>query len=317
MKESIIIIGANGQIGTELAIALRKKFGAENVVTTDIREPQTKSSDENFEIANVLDKNGLDTLFQKYKPTQIYLLAAMLSATGEKYPEKAWELNMNGLLNVLDLAVTYNVSRIFWPSSIAVFGPHSPKINTEQYCVMDPNTIYGISKLAGERLIEWYQEHRGLDIRSVRYPGIISWKTEPGGGTTDYAVDIFYEALKTGNYTCFLSEDTALPMLYMDDAINATLKLMEAPKDSLTVRSSYNLGGMSFTPKELSEEIKKEIPEFTIDYKPDFRQQIADSWPASIDDSVAKKDWGLTYDFGISEMTKDMIKNLRVKLNKN
>ena len=315
MKESIIIIGANGQIGTELAIALRKKFGAENVVTTDIREPQIKSPDENFEIANVLDKNGLETLFQQYKPTQVYLLAAMLSATGEKYPEKAWELNMNGLLNVLDLAVSYKVSKILWPSSIAVFGPHSPKTNTEQYCVMDPNTIYGISKLAGERLIEWYQEHRGLDIRSVRYPGIISWKTEPGGGTTDYAVDIFYEALKTGTYACFLSENTALPMLYMEDAIRGTLELMDAPKESLSIRHSYNLGGITFTPKELAQEIKKILPNFAISYiENDPRQQIADSWPASLDDSYARKDWNWTPEFDIQKMTVDMIENLKNKI---
>ncbi|KKX46763.1 NAD-dependent epimerase [Sphingobacterium sp. IITKGP-BTPF85] len=231
MKESIIIIGANGQIGTELATALREKFGIENVVTSDIREPQNLKDGEIFETLNVLDKSAIESLFQKYKPTQVYLLAAMLSATGEIYPQKAWDLNMNGLLNVLDLAVEYKVSKIFWPSSIAVFGPHSPKTNTDQYCVMDPNTIYGISKLAGERLVEWYQENRGLDIRSIRYPGIISWKAEPGGGTTDYAVHIFYDALKKGTYECFLSEDTALPMLYMDDAIRGTLQLMDAPKE--------------------------------------------------------------------------------------
>ena len=304
MKESIIIIGANGQIGTELATALREKFGIENVVTSDIREPQNLKDGEIFETLNVLDKSAIESLFQKYKPTQVYLLAAMLSATGEIYPQKAWDLNMNGLLNVLDLAVEYKVSKIFWPSSIAVFGPHSPKTNTDQYCVMDPNTIYGISKLAGERLVEWYQENRGLDIRSIRYPGIISWKAEPGGGTTDYAVHIFYDALKKGTYECFLSEDTALPMLYMDDAIRGTLQLMDAPKESLTIRSSYNLTGVSFTPKELAEEIKKILPNFTITYSEnDPRQAIADSWPASIEDSAARADWNWKPAFDLAKLT--------------
>ncbi len=312
MKESIIIIGANGQIGTELATALREKFGIENVVTSDIREPQNLKDGEIFETLNVLDKSAIESLFQKYKPTQVYLLAAMLSATGEIYPQKAWDLNMNGLLNVLDLAVEYKVSKIFWPSSIAVFGPHSPKTNTDQYCVMDPNTIYGISKLAGERLVEWYQENRGLDIRSIRYPGIISWKAEPGGGTTDYAVHIFYDALKKGTYECFLSEDTALPMLYMDDAIRGTLQLMDAPKESLTIRSSYNLTGVSFTPKELAEEIKKILPNFTITYSEnDPRQAIADSWPASIEDSPARTDWNWKPAFDLAKLTVDMIENLK------
>lgn len=313
MKESIIIIGANGQIGTELATALREKFGTENVVTSDIREPQNLKDGEIFEALNVLDKSAMESLFEKYKPTQVYLLAAMLSATGEIYPQKAWDLNMNGLLNVLDLAVEYKISKIFWPSSIAVFGPHSPKTNTDQYCVMDPNTIYGISKLAGERLVEWYQEHRGLDIRSIRYPGIISWKAEPGGGTTDYAVHIFYDALKKGTYECFLSENTALPMLYMDDAIRGTLQLMDAPKESLTIRSSYNLTGVSFTPKELAEEIKKILPNFTITYtENDPRQVIADSWPASIEDSPAREDWNWKPAFDLAKLTSEMIENLKI-----
>ncbi|UIR55914.1 NAD-dependent epimerase/dehydratase family protein [Sphingobacterium sp. SRCM116780] len=312
MKESIIIIGANGQIGTELAIALREKFGPENVITSDIREPQNLKEGEIFEPLNVLDKSAIAFLFQKYKPTQVYLLAAMLSATGEVYPQKAWDLNMNGLLNVLDLAVEYKVSKIFWPSSIAVFGPHSPKTNTDQYCIMDPNTIYGISKLAGERLVEWYQEHRGLDIRSIRYPGIISWKAEPGGGTTDYAVHIFYDALRKGSYECFLSENTALPMLYMDDAIRGTLQLMDAPKESLTIRSSYNLTAVSFTPKQLAEEIKKILPNFVITYSEnDPRQAIADSWPASIEDSPARADWNWKPAFDLAKLTADMIENLK------
>lgn len=248
MKEVILMIGANGQIGSELAAALRVKFGNENVITSDIREPKEIAAGEIFETLNVLDKEAIKALILKYKPTQIYLLAAMLSATGEQYPQKAWDLNMNGLLNVLILAVELGIKKIFWPSSIAVFGPHSPKIDTPQYCVMDPNSIYGISKLAGERLCEYYHNKYGLDIRSIRYPGIISWRTEPGGGTTDYAVHIFFEAIRQGKYTSFLSESTELPMLYMDDAVRGTIELMDAPSDSLKIRSSYNLAGVSFTP---------------------------------------------------------------------
>lgn len=314
MKESIIMIGANGQIGTELAAALRKKYGAENVVTSDIRQPQAIAEDEIFETINVLDQDALIALFEKYKPTQVYLLAAMLSATGEQYPMKAWDLNMNGLLNVLNLCVEHKVQKVFWPSSIAVFGPHSPKENTDQYCVMDPNTMYGISKLAGERLIEYYNEKFNLDIRSVRYPGIISWKAEPGGGTTDYAVHIFYEALKNNRYECFLSEDTALPMLYMNDAIEGTLQLMDAPKEQLSVQSSYNITGISFTPKELALEIKKILPNFAITYSDnDPRQAIADSWPSSIEDSTARKDWGWQPRFDLAKLTQDMIDNLKTK----
>lgn len=314
MKDRVIIIGANGQIGTELALALRGKFGYENVITSDIREPKVLAENEVFETINVLDKEALTALFDKYKPTQIYLLAAMLSATGEQYPQKAWDLNMNGLLNVLDLSLEFKVNRLFWPSSIAVFGPHSPKKDTPQYCVMDPNSIYGISKLAGERLCEYYHEKFGLDVRSVRYPGIISWKTEPGGGTTDYAVHIFFEALKNGTYESFLSENTELPMLYMEDAIRGTLELMDTPEEQLTIRSSYNLAGISFTPKMIAEEIKKILPNFTITYAAhDPRQAIADSWPASIDDSSARKDWGWMPKFDLTEMTADMIQNLKNK----
>ena len=314
MKERVIIIGANGQIGTELALALRQKFGYENVITSDIREPKSLAENEIFEIINVLDKEALKALFDKYKPTQIYHLAAMLSATGEQYPQKAWDLNMNGLLHVLDLSLEFKVKRVFWPSSIAVFGPHSPKQDTPQYCTMDPNSIYGISKLAGERLCEYYHAKYGLDVRSIRYPGIISWKTEPGGGTTDYAVHIFFEALRNGTYDCFLSENTALPMLYMDDAIRGTLELMEAPEEQLTIRSSYNLAGISFTPKMIAEEIKKILPNFTITYSDnDPRQAIADSWPVSIDDSYAQKDWEWKPKFDLTEMTADMIQNLKNK----
>lgn len=316
MKECILMIGANGQIGSELAAALRLKFGNENVITSDIREPKEIASGEIFETLNVLDKEAIRALVQKYKPTQIYLLAAMLSATGEQYPMKAWDLNMNGLLNVLDLAVEFGIKKIFWPSSIAVFGPHSPKEQTPQYCVMDPNSIYGISKLAGERLCEYYHEKYGLDIRSVRYPGIISWRTEPGGGTTDYAVHIFFEAIRQGKYTSFLSENTELPMLYMDDAVRGTIELMDADPSKLSIRSSYNLAGISFTPKEIAEEIKKILPNFEISYSEnDPRQSIADSWPKSIDDSEARNDWGWAPTFDLTGMTKDMLDNLKIKLN--
>ena len=315
MKEVILMIGANGQIGSELAAALRVKFGNENVITSDIREPKEIAAGEIFETLNVLDKEAIKALILKYKPTQIYLLAAMLSATGEQYPQKAWDLNMNGLLNVLILAVELGIKKIFWPSSIAVFGPHSPKIDTPQYCVMDPNSIYGISKLAGERLCEYYHNKYGLDIRSIRYPGIISWRTEPGGGTTDYAVHIFFEAIRQGKYTSFLSESTELPMLYMDDAVRGTIELMDAPSDSLKIRSSYNLAGVSFTPKQIAKEIKKILPNFEISYSDnDPRQAIADSWPKSINDDEARADWGWQPTFGLAGMTKDMLENLKTKL---
>lgn len=315
MKEVILMIGANGQIGSELAAALRIKFGNENVITSDIREPKEIADGEIFETLNVLDKEAIKALILKYKPTQIYLLAAMLSATGEQYPQKAWDLNMNGLLNVLDLAVELGIKKIFWPSSIAVFGPHSPKENTPQYCVMDPNSIYGISKLAGERLCEYYHNKYGLDIRSVRYPGIISWRTEPGGGTTDYAVHIFFEAIRQGKYTSFLNAGTELPMLYMDDAVRGTMELMDAPSAGLTIRSSYNLSGVSFTPTEIAEEIKKILPNFEISYSDnDPRQAIADSWPKSINDDQARADWGWKPTFDLAGMAQDMLENLKTKL---
>jgi len=312
MKESILIIGSNGQIGTELANALRSKYGSENVVTSDIRRPERIDSFEKFEIIDVLDQPALQVLFEKHKPTQVFLLAALLSATGEQYPKKAWELNMNGLLYVLDLAVEHKVAKVFWPSSIAVFGPNSPKNNTPQYCIMDPNTVYGFSKLAGERWCEYYFNKYGLDVRSIRYPGLISWKAAPGGGTTDYAIHIFHEALKTGTYTSFLSEGTRLPMLFMDDAIRGTLELMEAPADNLRIRSSYNLTGTSFTPAELGDEIKKHLPEFKLNYaENDPRQAIADSWPASIDDQFARDDWNWNPQFDLAEITAEMLRNIQ------
>ncbi len=315
MDERIVIIGSNGQIGTELAIALRAKFGLQQVVTSDIREPQIFDSEGPFEIIDVLDRKSLHLLFTKYRPTQVYLLAAMLSATGEKLPRQAWDLNINGLLNVLDLSIEYNVNRIFWPSSIAVFGPHSPKTNTPQYSVMDPNTVYGISKLAGERICEYYYTRYGLDVRSIRYPGIISWKAAPGGGTTDYAVHIFHEALKSNRYACFLAPDTALPMLYMDDAIRGTLALMDAPAEGLSIRSSYNLTGISLTPAILADEIRKHLPEFVITYEEnDPRQAIADTWPNSIDDTEARREWGWKPQFDLGEITADMLTNLKEKI---
>jgi len=314
MEESIIIIGSNGQIGTELASALRSKYGEKNVVTSDIRQPSIPSSGP-FEIINVLDKELLQSMFEKYKPTQIYLLAAVLSAVGEKNPKMAWDLNMTGLLNVLDLSVAHQVNKVFWPSSIAVFGPHSPKRDTPQYTVMDPNTVYGLSKQAGERWCEYYFNKYGLDIRSIRYPGLISWKAAPGGGTTDYAIHIFHEALSKGSYACFLSAETELPMLYMEDAIRGTLELMDAPAEQLSIRSSYNLTGLSFTPEVLANEIRKHIPDFSISYlNNDPRQAIADSWPSSINDDYARKDWGWQPAFDLENLTQEMLSNLQQNL---
>jgi nucleoside-diphosphate-sugar epimerase len=314
-KESIIVIGSNGQIGTELVANLRSVYGGDNVVASDIKEPdyETKNGGP-FEFVNVLDKDNLAGLINKYKPTQIYLLAALLSAVGEQRPKMAWELNMDGLINILDFAVEQKISKVYWPSSIAVFGPNSPKENTPQYCAMDPNTIYGISKLAGERWCEYYFLKHGLDVRSLRYPGLISWKSQPGGGTTDYAVHIFHEALKRGSYESFLSANTELPMMYMNDAIKATMGIMDAEADKVRIRSSYNIAATSFTPTELSAEIKKHIPDFSISYSNnDPRQAIADSWPKSIDDSHARKDWGWQHEFDMAKMTEDMIVNLKAQ----
>lgn len=308
----VFLIGSNGQIGTELALTLRQKFGHEQVVTSDIRAPKEMAEGEIFEIIDVLNKQQLKGLFLKYRPTQIYLLAAMLSAIGEQHPQKAWDLNMNGLLNVLNLCLELGIRKIFWPSSIAVFGPNSPKVDTPQYCVMDPNSIYGISKLAGERLCEYYHMRYGLDIRSIRYPGIISWKTAPGGGTTDYAAHIFFEALANGKYDCFLSADTALPMMYMDDAVKATIQLMDASTEKLSIRSSYNLAGISFTPAMIAQEIQKILPNFEISYSAgDPRQTIADSWPESIDDRYAQKDWDWSLTHDLPSICKTMIDNLK------
>ncbi|MBL4678530.1 MAG: NAD-dependent epimerase/dehydratase family protein [Mucilaginibacter sp.] len=313
MTEKIFVIGSNGQIGTELVAALRKIHGAENVIASDINSPNYALRNTGpFEYANVMDKENLRHLFDKHRPTQVYLLAAILSAVGEQKPKMAWDLNMTGLLHVLDFAVEFKVQKVFWPSSIAVFGPHSPQHNTPQYCVMDPNTVYGFSKLAGERWCEYYFEKYGLDVRSLRYPGLIGWRANPGGGTTDYAVHIFHEALKHGKYQGFLSAQTALPMMYMDDAIRATLSLMDAPVENITIRSSYNLAGVSFTPEQLASEIKKLMPEFEMSYaENDSRQVIADSWPKSIDDSQAQQDWGWQLEYNLPKITEDMLTNLK------
>lgn len=316
-QEKILITGALGQIGTELTNKLVEIHGAENVVASGIdayKEGITTAG--HYELLDVANTDLLREVITKYNITTVYHLASLLSGTSEQKPLFAWKLNVEPLINLLEMAKEGLYSKLFWPSSIAVFGKGLPKENVGQEVVLNPTTVYGISKLAGEKWCEYYFDKFGVDVRSIRYPGLISWKTPAGGGTTDYAVEIYYKAIEDGKYTSFISENTAMPMLYMDDAIDATLQLMEAPKEDITVRTSYNLGGMSFTPKELYEDIKKEMPDFTISYEPDFRQAIADSWPASIDDSVAKKDWGLNYKFGVAEMTKDMLKNLKTKLNK-
>lgn len=315
--EKILITGALGQIGTELTNRLVEIHGAENVVASGLdRWDKNLTSAGYYERMDVTNTQLVRQVIKDYGITTVYHLASLLSGTSEKQPLFAWKLNIEPLLQFCEMAKEGLLQKIFWPSSIAVFGTGIPKENVGQEVVLNPTTVYGISKMAGEKWCEYYNTKFGVDVRSIRYPGLISWKTPAGGGTTDYAVEIFYEAVEEGKYTSFISENTGMPMLYMSDAIKATLDLMAAPKESLTVHTAYNLGGMSFTPKELAEEITKEIPEFTIDYKPDFRQQIADSWPASIDDSVAKKDWGLSYDYGITEMTQDMLTNLKVKLAK-
>ncbi|MFN6036913.1 MAG: NAD-dependent epimerase/dehydratase family protein [Bacteroidota bacterium] len=312
-KEKILIIGACGQIGTELTNALQKIYGHENVIASDLKPSENLPEGTIFESLNALDKNKLSELIQTHKISQVYLLAALLSATAEKNPSFAWELNMQSLFYVLDLAKEKHIQKVYWPSSIAVFGPTTPRINTPQFTIMEPSTVYGISKQAGERWCEYYFNKFGVDVRSIRYPGLISWKSAPGGGTTDYAVHIYHSALKDKKYECFLSENTALPMMYMDDAIRATIGIMEAPAEQIKIRSSYNLSAMSFTPKEIADSIRLHIPDFTITYKPDFRQQIADSWPASIDDSHARRDWGWNHRFGLKEMTEDMLRNLSEK----
>ena len=312
MNTKILIIGACGQIGTELTQKLRSIYGNENVIASDIRKLNNDIVNNGiFEVVNALDYNQIEHLVEQYQITDVYLMAALLSATAEKNPAFAWDLNMNSLFHVLNLAKAKKIKKIFWPSSIAVFGPTTPRHNTPQYTIMEPTTVYGISKQTGERWCEYYHHIYGVDVRSIRYPGLISWSTEPGGGTTDYAVDIYHKALKEGVYECFLSEDTALPMMYMDDAIRATIEIMQASSEQIKIRSSYNLSGISFTPKEIAAEIKKHIPRFVISYKPDFRQKIADSWPASIDDNFAKLDWNWKHKFNLDSMTFEMLENLK------
>ncbi len=314
MNTKILIIGACGQIGTELTQQLRKVYGVENVIASDVRKlDNSVVNDGIFEVVNALDFNQIQEIVEKHKITDVYLMAALLSATAEKNPAFAWDLNMNSLFHVLNLAKEGKIKKIFWPSSIAVFGPTTPKNNTPQYTIMEPSTVYGISKQAGERWCEYYHNIYGVDVRSIRYPGLISWTTLPGGGTTDYAVDIYYKALENKTYECFLSENTGLPMMYMDDAIRATIQIMQAPQEQIKIRSSYNLSAISFTPKEIAEEIKKHIPEFTITYNPDFRQKIADSWPSSIDDSRARQDWSWKHEFDLDKMTQVMLENLSKK----
>jgi nucleoside-diphosphate-sugar epimerase len=311
VKEKILVIGASGQIGVELTLALRKIYGNANVVASDLREENDLLKGTGPYVSlDVMNKEMLHVQVIRQNITQIYLLAAILSATGEKNPNLAWSLNMQSLLNVLDIAREEKLTKVYWPSSIAVFGPTSPKQNCPQQTVIEPITVYGISKYAGEFWCNYYYQRFGVDVRSLRYPGLISYKSAPGGGTTDYAIEIFNEAIEEKKYECFLSEDTYLPMMYMPDAIKATIDLMEAPAEKISVRTSYNLSGMSFSPKEIAAEIKKHIPEFTITYKPDYRQAIANSWPQSIDDSVARKDWGWKEEYDLSKMTKDMLDNL-------
>lgn len=313
--EKIMVIGCAGQIGSELTIELRKLFGNANVVATDIRNaPADIMESGPFELLDVLDGKMLGEVVSRYGITQIYHLAAILSGNAEKRPLQSWEINMKSLMNVLELARELKLHKIFWPSSIAVFGPSTPRQNTPQDCIMDPNTVYGISKLAGERWIEYYFNKFGVDTRSLRYPGLISYKTEAGGGTTDYAVEIFYEAIRHKKYECFLGPQTALPMMFMPDALKATIDLMESDASKLTLRSSYNVAGISFTPEQIASEIKKHIPEFEITYKPDFRQAIADSWPGSIDDHIAKRDWGLHDKYDLTSMTTVMLEEVAKKL---
>lgn len=317
MDTKILIIGACGQIGTELTQKLRETYGNENVIASDIRKLNIDVvNDGIFEVVNALDYNQIEHLVEKYQITDVYLMAALLSATAEKNPAFAWDLNMNSLFHVLNLAKVGKIKKVYWPSSIAVFGPTTPRDNTPQYTVMEPSTVYGISKQTGERWCEYYHVQYGVDVRSIRYPGLISWSTPPGGGTTDYAVDIYHKAITEGKFTSFLSENSALPMMYMDDAIKATIGIMQAPAEQIKIRSSYNLSAMSFTPKEIAEEIKKHFPDFTIDYAPDFRQKIADSWPASIDDSRAREDWGWKNDFNMDNMTVEMISKLKENIYK-
>ena len=313
MDPRILIIGANGQIGTELAQALVQRHGAQAVITSDL-VPDGRVLGVRHEVLDATEAGALTEIVERLRLTQIYLLAAALSARGEQHPKWAWDLNMKGLLNVLEVARTHRLQRVFWPSSIAAFGPTTPRVHTPQKTVMEPTTVYGISKLAGEGWCAWYHRNHGVDVRSLRYPGLISWKTPPGGGTTDYAVEIFHAALRTGTYTSFLAGDTALPMMYMPDAIRATLELMDAPAGSIRERHAYNLAGTSFTPVQIAAAIARRVPGFTLQCVPDFRQAIADSWPGSIDDSAAQQDWGWRPQFDLDALVADMLHHLRPRV---
>lgn len=308
--DTILILGSGGQIGTELVTSLRKIYGDDKVIASDIKEAGDDSGP--YEKVDVLDKDRIFEVVKKHGVTQVYLLAAMLSATAEKYPEKGWQLNMESLFHVLNLAKEKHISKVYWPSSIAAFGPTTPKVNTPQHTITEPSTIYGISKLAGELWCEWYHHKFEVDVRSIRYPGLISYTAPPGGGTTDYAVDIFHQALKRGSYECFLSAGTRLPMMYMPDAIRATIEIMQAPAERIKLRSGYNLAAFSFTPAEIAHEIRQHLSDFQVSYNPDFRQAIADSWPQSIDDSASRTDWGWKHQYDLPAMVNDMLENLRV-----
>ncbi|GAB3553273.1 NAD-dependent epimerase/dehydratase family protein [Noviherbaspirillum agri] len=311
--ERILVIGANGQIGSELVEALTLQHGADNLVAADIG-PRSLFGAHRYETLDVLDSNRVAQVVESYGITQVYQLAALLSVTGEQAPLKAWTLNMNGLLNILELARERNAAgkplKVFWPSSIAAFGPHTPAVDTPQLAVMDPTTIYGISKQAGERLCEYYFSKYGVDVRSIRYPGIISHKSPPGGGTTDYAIAIFHSAKRGERYSCFLGPETTLPMIYMPDAIRATIELMDAPAELVRIRSAYNVAGLSFSPRELAEAIRQQLPSFEIEYRPDHRQEIAATWPHSLDDTYARADWGWKAKIGLKELVADMLANI-------
>jgi len=312
LKEKILVIGASGQIGVELTLALRKIYGNASVVASDLREEnELLKGSGPYVSLDVMNKEMLHVQVIRQNITQIYLLAAILSATGEKSPGLAWHLNMQGLLNVLDIAREEKLQKVYWPSSIAVFGPTSPRQNCPQQTIIEPITVYGISKYAGEFWCNYFNRRFGVDVRSIRYPGLISYKSAPGGGTTDYAIEIFHEAIENKKYNCFLKEGTFLPMMYMPDAIRATIELMEAPKEKISIHTSYNVAAITFSPKEIGNEIKKHIPELKINFAPDYRQQIADSWPQSIDDSVARNDWGWKHEYDLSRMTADMLENLK------
>lgn len=314
MQEKILVVGSSGQIGTELITELRKIYGSSHVVASDLRKPDFFELDGPFEQLDILNPQRFHEIVKTHGITQVYLLAALLSATAEKNPKFAWQLNMDSLFLVLDAAKERLIKKVYWPSSIAVFGSSTPRLLTPQYTVMEPNTIYGISKQTGERYCQYYHQKYGVDVRSLRYPGLIGYKSAPGGGTTDYSVHIYHDALKKGTYECFLSENTTLPMLYMPDALKATIGIMESEAAKVKIRSSYNLAGMSFSPKEIAAEIAKHIPGFSITYKPDSRQQIADSWPQSINDAEARAHWGWKPNYDLAAMTTDMLTHLKTSL---